>query len=73
MYTVDEFTASQNIIGYQILTGIGIGSTMQNSLFAMQAEFRDDPKLLGQATGMASFGQFLGTSLVPHPRVRATH
>lgn len=25
-----------------------------------QAEFRDDPKHLAQATGMASFGQFLG-------------
>lgn len=33
---------------------------MQNSLFAMQAEFRDKPKLVGQATGMATFGQFLG-------------
>lgn len=26
----------------------------------MQAEFRDKPKLVGQATGMATFGQFLG-------------
>ncbi|KAK4699990.1 hypothetical protein P7C70_g6266, partial [Phenoliferia sp. Uapishka_3] len=60
MYTVTENTNSSAIIGYQILTGVGIGATMQNSLFAMQAEFRDNPRLLGQATGMASFGQFLG-------------
>ena len=35
---------------------------MQNALIAIQAEFRSkaDTKLLGQATGMASFGQFLG-------------
>lgn len=36
---------------------------MQNSLLAIQVEFRDTPKLLGQATSMASFGQFLGGTL----------
>ncbi|KAL8277526.1 hypothetical protein RQP46_010081 [Phenoliferia psychrophenolica] len=51
MYTINEHTAGSRVIGYQILTGIGIGSTMQNSLLAMQAEFRDDPKHLAQATG----------------------
>ncbi|KAL8290600.1 hypothetical protein RQP46_002858 [Phenoliferia psychrophenolica] len=60
MYTVDENTQNAKIIGFMILTGVGVGGSMQNSLFAMQAEFRDSPKLLGQATGMASFGQFLG-------------
>lgn len=36
---------------------------MQNSLLAMQVEFKDDPKLIGQATSMGSFGQFLGGTL----------
>ncbi|KAL8283887.1 hypothetical protein RQP46_005319 [Phenoliferia psychrophenolica] len=63
MYTVNEHTSSSRVIGYQILTGVGIGSTMQNCLLAMQAEFRDDPKHLAQATGMASFGQFLGGTI----------
>ena len=30
LYTVTEFTKSSAIIGFQILCGIGIGSTMQN-------------------------------------------
>nr|CRX79083.1 hypothetical protein ls5930a1_00125 [Leucosporidium scottii] len=60
LYTINENTSNANIIGYQILAGVGVGVTMQNSLFAMQVEFRDSPRLLGQATGMASFGQFLG-------------
>lgn len=63
MYTVTEFTSSSAVIGFQILTGLGIGSTMQNSLFAMQAEFKDEPRLLNQATCMASFGQFLGGTI----------
>lgn len=36
---------------------------MQNSLMAMQAEFNETPKLLAQATSMASFGQFLGGTI----------
>ncbi|KAI5481116.1 Major facilitator transporter-like protein [Pseudohyphozyma bogoriensis] len=60
MYTINENTSSSKIIGFQIIAGIGIGMTLQNTLFAMQAEFKDSPKLVGQATGMGSFGQFLG-------------
>lgn len=30
LYTVTEFTKSSAIIGFQILCGVGIGSTMQN-------------------------------------------
>lgn len=36
---------------------------MQNSLFAIQAEFKDDPKTLAQATSMATFSQFLGGTI----------
>jgi len=63
MYTVTEFIGSSNIVGYQILLGVGIGTTMQNSLIAMQAEFNTNPRLLAQATSMASFGQFLGGTI----------
>ncbi|GAA6004221.1 hypothetical protein JCM10207_002489 [Rhodosporidiobolus poonsookiae] len=63
MYTINEHTSNANIIGYQILLGVGVGTTMQNSLFAMQAEFRDNPRLIGQATGLASFSQFLGGTI----------
>ncbi|KAJ7116936.1 major facilitator superfamily domain-containing protein [Mycena epipterygia] len=63
LYTINTSTSSAKIIGFQILAGVGTGMGMQNSFFAMQVEFRDNPKLLGQATSMASFAQFLGGTL----------
>ncbi|KAJ7737809.1 ABC transporter [Mycena maculata] len=63
LYTLDTTTSGAKIIGFQILVGIGTGMGMQNSLLAMQVEFRNTPRLLGQATSMASFGQFLGGTL----------
>ncbi|KAJ6560942.1 transporter [Mycena sp. CBHHK59/15] len=63
LYTLSTFTSSAKIIGFQILAGIGTGMGMQNSLLAMQVEFKDAPRLLGQATSMATFGQFLGGTL----------
>jgi len=63
LFTISTSTSSSKIIGFQILAGIGTGMGMQNSLLAIQVEFRDTPKLLGQATSMASFGQFLGGTL----------
>lgn len=46
-----------------VLVGVGVGTTMQNGLFAMQAEFRDNMRLVAQATGLASFSQFLGGTI----------
>ncbi|GAA5879940.1 hypothetical protein JCM3774_005685 [Rhodotorula dairenensis] len=63
LYTVTPTTSNAKIIGYQILAGVGVGSTMQNSLFAMQAEFRENMRLIAQATGLASFSQFLGGTI----------
>ncbi|KAJ7168989.1 major facilitator superfamily domain-containing protein [Mycena filopes] len=63
LYTLNTTTSAAKIIGYQILVGIGTGMAMQNSLLAMQVEFKDAPRLLGQATSMASFAQFLGGTL----------
>ncbi|BGP26163.1 hypothetical protein JCM10295v2_005106 [Rhodotorula toruloides] len=60
LYTVTPSTSTAKIIGYQILCGVGTGATLQNSLFAMQAEFRHEMRLVAQATGVASFSQFLG-------------
>ncbi|GAA5961653.1 hypothetical protein JCM3765_000464 [Sporobolomyces pararoseus] len=60
LYTVSPTTSNANIIGYQILAGVGLGTALQQGLFAMQAEFRDNPRLVGQATGAASFSQFMG-------------
>ncbi|GAA5876984.1 hypothetical protein JCM1840_007089 [Sporobolomyces johnsonii] len=63
LYTVSPTSSSGKVIGYQILCGVGVGVTMQNGLFAMQAEFRDNPRLVAQATGLASFAQFLGGTI----------
>ncbi|KAJ7602286.1 ABC transporter [Mycena polygramma] len=60
LFTLDPSSSSASIIGFQILAGIGTGMGMQNSLLAIQVEFRDTPRLLGQATSMGSFAQFLG-------------
>lgn len=63
MYTVTASISNAAMIGYQILVGISIGTTLQNILFAMQAEFDDTPKLISQATGMVNFCQFLGGTI----------
>ncbi|KAF9075508.1 ABC transporter [Rhodocollybia butyracea] len=62
-FTLKTSTTPAQIIGFQILAGIGTGMGMQNGLLAMQAEFKSAPSLLSQATSMASFGQFLGGTL----------
>ncbi|KAK7042558.1 major facilitator transporter-like protein [Favolaschia claudopus] len=63
LYTLNASSSSAKIVGFQILAGIGTGMGMQNSLLAIQVEFRDAPRLLGQATSMGSFAQFLGGTL----------
>ncbi|KAJ6493161.1 ABC transporter [Mycena sanguinolenta] len=63
LYTLGPSTSSAQITGYQILAGVGIGMGMQNALLAVQVEFRGEPRLIGQATAMASFAQYLGGTL----------
>ncbi|KAJ7339924.1 ABC transporter [Mycena albidolilacea] len=63
LYTVDITSSSAKIAGFQILLGVGTGMGVQNTLLAIQTEFKDKPDLLGQATGMATFAQFLGGTL----------
>ncbi|KZP21398.1 MFS general substrate transporter [Athelia psychrophila] len=63
LYTLTPSTSSATVVGFQILCGMGIGLGMQNSLMAMQVEFNDTPALIGQATSMASFGQFFGGTI----------
>ncbi|KAJ7890276.1 ABC transporter [Mycena leptocephala] len=60
LYTLSSSSTSAQIVGFQILAGVGTGMGMQNSLLAIQVEFRDAPRLLGQATSMGSFAQFFG-------------
>ncbi|KAJ7867670.1 ABC transporter [Mycena olivaceomarginata] len=63
LYSLNMSSSSATLVGYQILAGVGTGMGMQNSLLAIQVEFRAAPRLLGQATSMATFAQFLGGTI----------
>ncbi|KAJ6467195.1 hypothetical protein C8R47DRAFT_1223762 [Mycena vitilis] len=63
LYTLNVGSSSQKLIGFQILVGIGSGMGLQTILLAVQVEFRDKPRLLGQATSLATFFQLLGGTL----------
>ncbi|KAJ7677128.1 ABC transporter [Mycena polygramma] len=63
LYTLNVGASSQKLIGFQILVGIGSGMGLQTILLAIQVEFRDKPRLLGQATSLATFFQLLGGTL----------
>ncbi|KAJ7032294.1 ABC transporter, partial [Mycena alexandri] len=60
LYTINTNTSSANLIGFQILVGIGIGMGLQNTILASQVEFKDTPMLIGQANSMVSFARLLG-------------
>ncbi|THU88693.1 transporter, partial [Dendrothele bispora CBS 962.96] len=63
LYSIEVNTSNSNIIGYQILCGIGIGLGMQNVIMAIQVEFKSEPHYLSQATSMASVAQTLGGTI----------
>ncbi|KZP30292.1 MFS general substrate transporter [Athelia psychrophila] len=63
MYTFTPESSSATVVGFQILAGVGVGLGMQNALLAMQVEFKDTPALIGQASSVGSFGQFLGGTI----------
>ncbi|KAK7048583.1 major facilitator transporter-like protein [Favolaschia claudopus] len=64
LYTVNQSTPNSHIIGFQILSGAGVGLGLQNIILAIQTEFDDAPHILGQATSMVSFSQFFGGTVV---------
>jgi len=63
LYTINDQTANAKVIGFQILTGFGVGLCFQNGLLAIQAEYADRPDLLPQATGIVTFAQLTGAAL----------
>ena len=60
LYTIKPSTNFGNIIGYEILIGVGIGSFMQLGMLASQAEFAKEPHLMGKVMGVITFSQMLG-------------
>ncbi|KAK6996675.1 major facilitator superfamily domain-containing protein [Favolaschia claudopus] len=63
LYSVETTTSEATLVGYQILAGVGTGLGLQNSLLVLQIEFKDEPRLIGQAMSMGSFAQFFGGTL----------
>lgn len=41
LYTIDEYTSNAKLIGYQIITALGVGSVLQNTI----SEFPSSPPL----------------------------
>ncbi|KAJ6526830.1 major facilitator superfamily domain-containing protein [Mycena capillaripes] len=60
LYSINLATSASKLIGFQILAGASTGVGMQNSIVAIQVEFKDEPKVFAQAQSVMSFAQFLG-------------
>lgn len=54
-----ELSGLADCLLMQMQWKICVGATLQNILFAMQAEFDDTPKLISQASGMVNFCQVI--------------
>ncbi|PVF94122.1 ABC transporter [Serendipita vermifera] len=63
LFTIDEYTSSAKLIGYQILLGAGTGTVFLQPLTAIQAEYADEPSLIPQASSLLSCLQFLGGAI----------
>ncbi|CAK9781215.1 unnamed protein product [Cutaneotrichosporon oleaginosum] len=63
LFTVTETTSNKFLIGWQVLSGLGIGLTFQNIILSVQAEYARKPALLPQATGVLSFFQLTGAAV----------
>lgn len=60
LYTVDENTKFANVIGYEILCGVGIGMFMQLGMLAGQAEYAKEKEKMGRVMGVLTFIQMAG-------------
>ena len=58
LYSVTYGTPESYLYGFQVLLGVGIGMSMQNSMLAVQFELKKEPWLIGQGTGVAVFSEF---------------
>jgi MFS family permease len=60
LYTINANTSNAKLIGYQIITGFGIGNTFQAPIMAVQSEFADQPGFISQASAVQICFQLLG-------------
>lgn len=60
LFTIDEYTSTGRLIGYQIIFGVGLGMAFQLPVMAVQAEYADETELIPQASSLLTFLQLLG-------------
>ncbi|EIW81718.1 MFS general substrate transporter [Coniophora puteana RWD-64-598 SS2] len=60
MYTVDVGSIEGKLIGYQIISGIGVGSTLQMPELSIQAELVHEEELIPQAVALSALFEGLG-------------
>ncbi|GAA5956352.1 hypothetical protein JCM3765_005638 [Sporobolomyces pararoseus] len=62
LFTVDEHTSFARMLGYQIIIGVGVGSILQNTLIAIQAD-SDTEQEIPQRSGIVTFAQLIGATV----------
>ncbi|KAI5476421.1 MFS transporter, partial [Pseudohyphozyma bogoriensis] len=62
LYTITEFDSSAKLTGFQIIIGAGLGTVMQNTIIAVQADLEDE-KDVPQATALVTFTQLVGGTI----------
>lgn len=60
LFTVKVDTSFANILGYEILVGVGIGLYFQMGMLAAQAEFAKERAKMSRAMGVTTGSQMLG-------------
>ncbi|KAF7374652.1 ABC transporter [Mycena sanguinolenta] len=63
LYTLNGSSATDRIIGYQLIFGAGLGVALQNTMVVVQAEFAKEEALLARATSVVTFTQTLGAAV----------
>lgn len=63
LFTTSLSLSFGHLAGYQILVGIGLGATIQTTIFLAQAEYAGEEELIPKATSLITFTQLLGSAI----------
>lgn len=67
LYWVHVGTPMSQVYGFQVIIGVGIGMTLQNTMVTIQFDLREQPHLITMGTGIGTFigfaGRIVGISL----------
>ena len=67
LYSVKYGMSEKHVLGYQVVVGIGVGLSMQNSMLSIQHTLKNQPWLISAGTGLGVFvgfaGRIIGISL----------